>query len=375
VGFEDPMSKKKVDSFRCWATWAKVCLMSVALLPRAATAAQNSSPTKEARPAESAPSEAQLYFTNGVELLQQTPPNYQDAYQQFLIAYEKSNQSWKVLGNLGLCALNLERDGEAATYYRKYLDQGGKEIDANERAAIERELLLVNGSLAFVTFGTTSKKAVFTVRREGSNAPARRYSLERRPLRLGLRAGSYQIAAEADGKKLAWQTVIEPGQQLQHRFDFTESPTAATRNGDSAADDGLSGVQSTGLVTAGAGVVAAVAGLIVGLVAKGDESAARERCDDLGSGRLRCPTATQDDFESAGSLATASTVLLIGGGALAATGLTLVLVGGEGEGGAERDEGARAGKRTARSTRHSPRVSVAPYGGWGNAGLSIAGKF
>src|SRR5262245_21338337 len=51
--------------------------------------------------------EAKLYFANGVELLQDQPPNYTDAYYQFKLAYEKSG-SWKVLGNLGLCAMKLE---------------------------------------------------------------------------------------------------------------------------------------------------------------------------------------------------------------------------------------------------------------------------
>jgi len=56
--------------------------------------------------------EAKLYFQNGVELVQNQPPNYQDAYYQFKLAWDRSH-SWKVLGNWGLCALKLERDGEA----------------------------------------------------------------------------------------------------------------------------------------------------------------------------------------------------------------------------------------------------------------------
>src|ERR1041384_2551839 len=69
-----------------------------------------------ARAQEKISDEAKLYFKNGVELIQQSPPNYQDAYYQFKLAYEKSG-SWKVLGNLGLCALKLERDGEALPAY------------------------------------------------------------------------------------------------------------------------------------------------------------------------------------------------------------------------------------------------------------------
>src|SRR5690348_14275918 len=32
---------------------------------------------------------AKMHFANGVELLQATPPNYQDAFRQFQLAYEK----------------------------------------------------------------------------------------------------------------------------------------------------------------------------------------------------------------------------------------------------------------------------------------------
>ena len=69
--------------------------------------------------------EAKLYFQNGVELIQNQPPNYQDAYYQFKLAWDRSH-SWKVLGNWGLCALKLERDGEAIWAYSEYLKKGAR---------------------------------------------------------------------------------------------------------------------------------------------------------------------------------------------------------------------------------------------------------
>ena len=91
--------------------------------------------------------EAKLYFRNGVELIQGSPPNYQDAYYQFKLAYEKS-KSWKVLGNLGLCSFKLERDGEALDAYNEYLKSGGNEIDPEERKALERDVLVITGNSA-----------------------------------------------------------------------------------------------------------------------------------------------------------------------------------------------------------------------------------
>jgi len=42
-----------------------------------------------AHAAETISEEAKAYFKNGVELIQEQPPNYQDAYYQFRLAYEK----------------------------------------------------------------------------------------------------------------------------------------------------------------------------------------------------------------------------------------------------------------------------------------------
>ena len=107
--------------------------------------------------------EAQGYFRNGVELLQADTPNYQDAYYQFKLAYEKSN-SWKVLGNLGLCALKLERDGEALAYYDDYLKLGGRNVDRAEREAIERDLLLARGNGATVEFTASEEGELIDTR-------------------------------------------------------------------------------------------------------------------------------------------------------------------------------------------------------------------
>lgn len=313
---------------------------------------------------EARPSEAQLLFSNGVELLQRTPPNYQDAYNQFLLAYEKSGRSWKVLGNLGLCALNLERDGEAIDYYRRYLNEGGDDIDEAERASIERELLLVQGNLTEVTVSANVGEAKLTVRREGSTAPAQSYRLKGEPLRLGLRAGSHTLTAESDGKKVAWEAVLEPGQAQSHAFDFNEKP-ATTAQPLSAAEPesgGLGSLQVAGVVTGGVGVAALVGGIVVGVLSQGKADSAREGCVDLADGRRACPEASQSEFDSASSMATVANVLFIGGGVLAATGLTLVLVGGDDAPGSTADKGAA-------------RLKISPAPTWGGAGLWATGTF
>jgi tetratricopeptide (TPR) repeat protein len=73
--------------------------------------------------------EARQHFKAGVNLLNDPDgPRYEEAYREFKAAYA-SSPSYKILGNLGLCAMKLERDGEAIEYYDRYLQEGGKEID------------------------------------------------------------------------------------------------------------------------------------------------------------------------------------------------------------------------------------------------------
>ena len=65
--------------------------------------------------------EARGHFTSGVNLLKDPDgARYEDAYREFKAAYAAA-ASYKILGNLGLCALKLERDGEAIDAYEEYL--------------------------------------------------------------------------------------------------------------------------------------------------------------------------------------------------------------------------------------------------------------
>ncbi len=286
---------------------------------------------------QAAPSEASLYFSNGVDLLQQTPPNYQDAYHQFQIAFEKSNRSWKVLGNLGLCAVNLERDGEAILYYTEYLEKGGAEIDESERKGIEKDLLLLRGNLAKLAVdsaGNDGAPVTVTVRREGSSAPAQVYKLGAPTGDLSIRAGSHHITAESGGKKTSFDVVLSPGETLTHTFDFAEPKATAAAQGSAAtpADAGpqtqLSTLAWVGIGTGAAGLLTLGGGLVVGSLAKSKESTALEGCRGEGDARV-CPTSAETEIDSAASMASTANILLIAGGALAATGVVLFFVGGE----------------------------------------------
>lgn len=339
--------------------------------PRAAYAAESAaSPEAETTPASDAPSEAtmqeaRLHFGNGVELLQATPPNYQDAYRQFQLAYDKSGKNWKVLGNLGLCALKLERDGEALAHYEHYLEQGGAEIDADERASIEREVLLLRGNMATLRVSSPEPGARVSVSRKGSEAPAQLYDLGAEGAEIGVRSGELTVTATAGDKSESWQVVLSASETKSHEFSFTPKTDAAPAAATSALPaekSGPSTLQIIGYSTAGVGVAALVGGVITGVLAKSKESDAADSCIEN-----VCSEDTEAEFDGAADLAMISNILFVSGGVLAATGITLVIVG------AGQDSGETALAPPSRHARSAarPRLALTPTLG----GVVASGHF
>jgi len=316
--------------------------------------------------------EAKLYFKNGVELIQANPPNYQDAYYQFKLAYEKS-KSWKVLGNLGLCSFKLERDGEALDAYTEYLKSGGAEIDPEERKQLERDVLLITGNSAAVNLQSGVAEVEIIDSRQGSAVPSQTYKFQGTGLALRLRAGTHTLTATApDGKQERWEVVLSPGKTVEHRFDFgagaaaTAAPLPATATtgptappADTSSEGGGSGLRTVGFITAGVGAAALAGGLVTGLMAKGKESDATDQCN----ADKVCPTTAEADFDSASSLAGVSTVLFIGGGVLAAAGVGMIVFGG--------GSGKEAPPRAARA----PRLELSPFVGPSGGGVFASGTF
>jgi hypothetical protein len=316
--------------------------------------------------------EAKLYFKNGVELIQQNPPNYQDAYYQFKLAYEKSG-SWKVLGNLGLCAVKLERDGEALQAYADYLKGGGKQVDAEERRAMERDSLLISGNSSIVNLSSDVTEVSLLDTRAGSSVPPQTYKLTGGYLSLRLRAGTHAITASApDGKQVKWDITLTPGQTLEHRFEFNATPAPAPEPPPVVAPappptsvtpppaeepKPSSSLRTVGFIALGVGGAAILGGVITGVMAKSAESSATDQCKDK-----VCPTAAESDFDSASSLATITNVLWIGGAVVAAAGVTLVLVGGP-----KGDAPPKAAQ--------APRLRLTPVVNATGAGLVATGAF
>lgn len=301
--------------------------------------------------------EAKEHFRAGVDLLKDPDgARYQDAYVQFKLAYTKS-KSWKVLGNLALCAMKLERDGEAIEYYETYLREGAKEIEASEKEQVERDVRVLKNGQAKVTLksDTPSGVSITDSRQRTNGANINTYALENGVLVLGLRAGNHTIKATAGGKSLEWTVDITPGQPQEHAFNFkdaagavvappptagpsapppsaaptTAPPPSATTEAPPPAPNTM---RTVGFVGAGVGGAMVIGGLVTGLMAKSKESSVKDACVDSPSGGKLCPQSKQGDLDSAKSLATLTNVLMIGGVVVAGAGVTLIVMNPNKEG-------------------------------------------
>src|SRR4051812_46348372 len=126
-------------------------LVSVVLASAAmASVARSDLPPSQGRDAPVS-EEAKKYFRSGVEFLRDPDgARYEEAYSKFRTAYQMS-PSWRILGNLALSAMKLERFGDAMEAYDRYVAEGGGEIDKRERAQIDTDVRQMKLSSSSVT--------------------------------------------------------------------------------------------------------------------------------------------------------------------------------------------------------------------------------
>jgi hypothetical protein len=174
--------------------------------------------------------EGRRAFNAGVILLQDPDgARYEEAYTQFRKAFELT-KNWKVLGNLGLCALKLERDGEAISAYEKYLSQGGKDIDSNERSQVERDLAALKAQVATVNLElyATSGSIVDQREKPDGSKVGNEYPITANAMQLGLHAGRHVLRVVAKDGEARWETTLEAGSVGSHRFELSKAPAPGT---------------------------------------------------------------------------------------------------------------------------------------------------
>ncbi len=151
----------------------------------------------------------------------------EEAYVEFNKAFELSG-SLNALKNRAVCALELEKDGEALTDFKKVLAGLGDKLAPDEKAQIEKDVKTLESATAWVTIKVDVPKAKLTdVRTPSRNLPVtNRYEVNG-TLKLGIHPGehAFTIASE-DGKELTWKVSVGNGSTLEHTFEITKIPVA-----------------------------------------------------------------------------------------------------------------------------------------------------
>jgi hypothetical protein len=282
-------------------------------------------------------------FSQGVRYLtSQDPGRYEKAYREFKAAYADS-PSWKILGNLGIVAHELERDGEAIDAFKAYLDRGGKELSANERKQFKEDLALVQAGFATVSVQTDPGGAWILDERlpETGEPIINRYGPTDGELKLRVRAGHHRVRAEINGVESdVWEFSAAPGEATAHEFSLRpqppppEAPAPVEPAPDVRVDSspGNPGLRVASYVTLGLGAVGVGLGtyfLVDAFDKRSHADDVFERCSEMA---LDCPETAPlygeaKDAEAAENDAfQRSRITYVAGGALLVTGVVLFFV-------------------------------------------------
>jgi hypothetical protein len=242
--------------------------------------------------------QARAHFQAGVNFMQDPDgARYEEAYREFSAAY-RSSPSWKILGNLGIAAMKLERDGEAIDAFEKYLAGGAAALAPEERAQFERDLGTLKAGVVRLTIELSHPGATLVDERlPVTGSPVRNtYTPTGNRIEMGVRSGHHKIIAKLAGyADETWEVEAQSGVPQTHQFMFqkaaapgqgpvTGTPTSSERPTPTGVYVGLA---ATGVFAIGAGVVGAMA-----LGKKGDFDDANDGSDPKGAEDLSDSTKT-----------------------------------------------------------------------------------
>jgi hypothetical protein len=282
-------------------------------------------PVASAR-ADSGEEEAHKHFKVGISYLQDPEgERFEEAYGEFKLAYDLSH-SPKVLGNIGLCAMKLERDGEAINAYTRYL-QEVPDIEADERTQIERDLAALQASAVHVSVTVRQANASLSDTHypaQGANV-LNVYSPTQGANEYLIRPGHHVITLRIDARDVAsWEFTASPGSKLARDFSQASAPGANPAGNGASAASRSQPSRTVPFIVTGVGVAALAAGGVFGLVTLGKVHDLDKKCPND-----TCPSnAYSADVDPVRNYVRTTDVLLIGGGVVTAAGITWLLLSG-----------------------------------------------
>lgn len=171
-------------------------------------------------------SEAQKHLDAGLAYYDDpSGPRYEEAYREFHAAYA-INPSYKLLANIGTCALYLERDEEAIVAYEKYLKQAKPgDIPAKKRTLMQSDINTLRASLVKLKVEATPETLTLIDERFPSKGPAivNRYEVTEGNISLGIHPGAHRVTAHLEGyEDQRWEFDASPASAHSHRFELVE---------------------------------------------------------------------------------------------------------------------------------------------------------
>ena len=164
---------------------------------------------------------ARKHFKAGIAYIEDpSGAKYEEALQEFRRAYAESPTP-KIMNNIGLCALSLERDGEAIEAYEIYLASNSSDITPAIRKQVEKDVAMLKASLVKVQLTAQPKEASVVDERQNSKGELviNRYKLNGGSLALGFHPGHHKVTVSAPGYKAAeWVFDAEPATTQNHEF-------------------------------------------------------------------------------------------------------------------------------------------------------------
>jgi tetratricopeptide (TPR) repeat protein len=176
---------------------------------------------------------AREHFKAGLEYLEEpTGAKYEEAYREFHSAYAES-PSYKILNNIALCALYLERDGEAIDAYERYLAVAPKsEIPTKKREQIDGDLKRLKAGLVKFEIKVTPENAVIVDERQAvqGNNITNRYAAQNGVLSLGIHPGVHHVTVSAEGyAPQTWEFEAAPASNQARAFTLVALTTSEVK--------------------------------------------------------------------------------------------------------------------------------------------------
>jgi hypothetical protein len=261
---------------------------------------------------------ARNHFRAGVALLEDPDgAKYEEAYSEFKAAYAAS-RSPKVLGNVGYCAMMLERDGEAIEAYSRYLAEVD-DVPKEEREQITRDLQTMRTGVVRVILRADLPDATVVDQRVPvrGNTVTNVYKMDGQTGSFTVRAGHHVIRLKMNGTESApWDLEATPGGSFTHAFKLKPEPVPVRSSSSGSAMP---------WILVGAGSL-----MLAGSAATGLWAMARTNDLDRQCPNDVCPAGVGLDGERKDirTLARITDGLLIGGGVTLLGGITWALLAG-----------------------------------------------